>query len=89
MSQSTVLTYAVAFGSKLGDNLLAIKRKHPIFHDKPLIDYQIVLLFLPPILLGSNLGATFSPILPNIFLQLLMFTFILVSLYKTLVKVSH
>lgn len=83
------MTYAVALGSKVGDNLLAIRRKHPVFHDKPLIDYTIVLIFLPPVLLGSSIGATFSSILPNIFLQFLMFTFISISLYKTMIKVLH
>lgn len=39
MSESTILTYAVLFGSKISDNLLAIRRKHPVFKDKPLIDY--------------------------------------------------
>lgn len=68
MSESTVLTYAVALGSKLADNLLAIKRKHPVFHDRPLIDYTVILLFLPPVLLGSSIGAIFSSIVPNIFL---------------------
>jgi len=66
MTESTSLTYAVLFGSKMADNLMAYKRKHPIFKEKPLIDYSITLIFLPSVLLGSVMGAAFSPILPNI-----------------------
>lgn len=68
MKESTAFTYPVLLGSKLADNLMGIKRKHPIFKDKPLIDYSIVLIFLPSVLLGSALGATFSPVLPNLVL---------------------
>lgn len=57
MSQSTVITYAVLFGSKIGDNILAVTRKHPVFKEKPLIDYSIVLIFMPSILLGSVMGS--------------------------------
>lgn len=89
MTESTVITYVVLFASKFGDNILALKRKHPVFKDKPLIDFSIVLIFLPSILLGSVMGAQFSPILPNIILQVSLFIIISIAAYSTLKKIKY
>lgn len=68
MNESTAYTYPVLLASKLADNLVAVWRKHPVFTEKPLIDYRIAMIFLPSVLCGAKLGASFTNSIPNIVL---------------------
>jgi len=61
-------------------------RKHPFYKKKPVIDFNIVMVFLPSLLLGSAIGSSFNPIVPSFILQVIVIVFISVALYLTLKK---
>ena len=47
--------------------IIALKMKHPYYPkvDKPLIDFDVVMILLPGLMLGSKLGAMLSPMFPS------------------------
>lgn len=51
---------------------------------KPLIDYKIVLLSLPTIMVGSIFGVIFNKFLPQAVISILLYYFIIQSLTKTI-----
>lgn len=89
MKESTSYTYPILLASKIADNIVAIWRKHPVFTEKPLIDYKIAMIFLPSVLCGAKLGASFSNSTPNIVLQILLIFFVTKSFIKTAQKVNE
>ncbi|KRX07296.1 hypothetical protein PPERSA_06911 [Pseudocohnilembus persalinus] len=88
MNESTAYTYPVLLASKLADNLVAVWRKHPVFSEKPLIDYRIAMIFLPSVLCGAKLGASFTNSIPNIVLQIILIFFVTMSFITTIKKVK-
>ncbi|KAL4466079.1 hypothetical protein ABPG74_004316 [Tetrahymena malaccensis] len=78
---ATFISYCVLFGSCLANSTLLIFKKHP-FQDKPIIDYNIVLMINPMVLLGTNIGIFLNILLPEIAAGILFICFlILVSPY--------
>lgn len=62
---ATFISYCILFGSCLANSTLLIFKKHP-FKDKPLIDYNIVLIINPMVLLGTNIGIFLNVLLPEV-----------------------
>ena len=50
---------------------------------KPLIDYNIVLMMVPNVVLGINIGVIFNFMLPNLVLVILFTIFITIVFIKT------
>ncbi|KRX07294.1 hypothetical protein PPERSA_06909 [Pseudocohnilembus persalinus] len=89
MKQATAFTYPVLFASKIADNIIAVTRKHPIFKGRPLIDYNVVLIFLPGTLLGSFIGAGIFSLIPYFALQIIQILFVGAACVLTSIKVKH
>ncbi|KAL4485787.1 hypothetical protein ABPG72_012327 [Tetrahymena utriculariae] len=78
---ATFISYCILFGSCLANSTLLIFKKHPL-QNKPIIDYNIVLMINPMVLLGTNIGIFLNILLPEIVAGLLFICFlILVSPY--------
>ena len=66
------------FGCNLINFFLLIPQRNPE-EDKPLIDYQIALVLLPTVILGTDLGSTLNLYIPDLYLLLV---FILLSICR-------
>ncbi|KAL4485789.1 hypothetical protein ABPG72_012329 [Tetrahymena utriculariae] len=78
---ATFISYCLLFGSCLANSALLIFKKHPL-QDKPIIDYNIVLIINPMVLLGTNIGIFLNILLPEIAAGILFICFlILISPY--------
>ncbi|EAR87541.1 sulfite exporter TauE/SafE (macronuclear) [Tetrahymena thermophila SB210] len=78
---ATFISYCILFGSCLANSTLLIFKKHPLL-DKPIIDYNIVLMINPMVLLGTNIGIFLNILLPEIAAGILFICFlILISPY--------
>ena len=61
---SSGLVYNLIFGGCLGNYINIVRRRNPKT-GKPLIDYDLILLCLPPMLLGSSIGGLLGRIVPQ------------------------
>ncbi|KAL4466077.1 hypothetical protein ABPG74_004314 [Tetrahymena malaccensis] len=73
---ATFISYCILFGSCLANSTLLIFKKHPL-QDKPIIDYNIVLMINPMVLLGTNIGIFLNILLPEIAAGILFICFLL------------
>jgi hypothetical protein len=54
--ESTIITYPILLGGGVANIGVLLFLKNPWLHKKPLIDYDICLILLPNVLLGTSLG---------------------------------
>lgn len=87
MTESTAYTFPCLLAAKLADSFLLLIKKHPVLKEKPLVDVNIILIFLPSIFLGGAIGVTFNPIVPSLSLSIIIILFITASLILTSKKV--
>ena len=66
------LSHATIAAGSLAAIILALPKKHPLHPSRPLIDFQIVLLMMPSLLLGTMLGVFFHVMSPDWLLLLLL-----------------
>ena len=74
--EATFISYCILFGSCLANSTILMFRRHPI-KDRPLIDYTIVLILNPMVLLGTNIGIFLNVLLPEIAAGSLFILFLL------------
>lgn len=85
LKESIPISITCVMGVLLGRYLMTIKEKHPR-RDKPLINYEVCLIFSPSITVGSVFGVLVNRIAPS-WLILVLVLVVLGSLgYKTLRK---
>ena len=63
--QAIALSNGIILCNGLVKTIVGICRKHPTIKSKTLIDYNIVLILMPTILLGSFIGAIIGEMMPN------------------------
>ena len=73
------------FGVAIGSYLVIMRTRHPKA-DRPLIDYDFVMLIEPTILLGSLVGVYFNVMFPTYVIVLLLGLMLSLSAYKTMKK---
>lgn len=59
------------------------KYEHP---EHKFVDYNIVIIFIPTLLLGTKFGTILNKISPNLFLNILLILSLAFSSYKTYLK---
>ncbi|KRX04407.1 hypothetical protein PPERSA_00719 [Pseudocohnilembus persalinus] len=89
MDQAIPFTYPVLLGSKIADNIFLFMKKHPIFKEYPLINYNVVMIFLPATLLGSYIGTGFAPVIPYIIQSIIQVIFLITASFMTSIKVRQ
>ncbi|KAL4426426.1 hypothetical protein ABPG74_004443 [Tetrahymena malaccensis] len=79
--KSIALVFITIFSASLGNLMSFMKQKHK--DGGPVIDYKIVVLSLPTIMVGSIYGVALNKFIPQIVLAFALAFFILQSLTKT------
>jgi len=82
--EATFISYCILFGSCLANSIILMFKRHPT-KDRPLIDYTIVLILNPMVLLGTNIGIFLNILLPEIAAGILFIVFLFIIspyLYK-------
>lgn len=88
LTQSTSHNFPFLLGAKLADVILNIRKPHPVLKNTLLINFNIILIFFPSILMGSAIGSMFNPVLPSLSISILIVIFISFSFVKTMKKVK-
>jgi uncharacterized membrane protein YfcA len=82
------LSNITVFGGAVANTLLNIKKRHPQA-DRPLIDWDIIVLMEPLTVAGAIVGANLNKLLPEVILVVLLDFLLLVTAYKTLHDAHH
>ena len=64
--------------------VMTYKNRNP-YRDSPEIEYNIAVIFLPAMFLGSIIGLILSYIIPTIIVSILLIIVLLISTYRTLI----
>ena len=80
--QAIALSNGLIFANGTTKSIISMFRSHPTIKDRTVIDYNIILIFMPAMILGAFLGSLLGQMAPNIF-QLLLLN---VVLFLTIVK---
>ena len=65
IKESTGLSQAVIASSGIGVALFSLTNSHPHFPSKPLVDFNLVLILTPALLLGISFGVLVNAVSPN------------------------
>ncbi|KAL4512562.1 hypothetical protein ABPG72_020399 [Tetrahymena utriculariae] len=81
VKEATFLSYPILLGGVLSNVILLIFQRHPK-KDKPIIDFDLALILVPTILLGTVLGVLMNIIISEIILSSVFIVFLfIVCLY--------
>ena len=81
--QAIALSNGIILCNGLVKTIVGICRKHPTIKSKTLIDYNIVILLMPTILLGSFIGAILGEMMPNQLQLTLLATIMIYTIFKS------
>lgn len=84
--RAVALSNGLVFFIGLTKTLIGLTKTHPLISGKTMIDYNIILIFISSMLLGSFLGSLFSQIIPNSIQILFLLIIILFAALTTFVK---
>jgi uncharacterized membrane protein YfcA len=87
-SKSTMIMYALILGGSIGTFLNAFWRKNPKT-GKPVIDYDVIRVIMPLVLLGVNIGVVIKIAAPQIVIILGLLILEVTTVRKLLVKVKE
>mmetsp|Transcript_10742 Transcript_10742/g.23824 ORF Transcript_10742/g.23824 Transcript_10742/m.23824 type:complete len:563 (+) Transcript_10742:112-1800(+) len=79
------LSNVTVFGGAIGNTLRNSRKRHPTA-DRPLIDWDLMLVMEPPTLAGALIGANLNKMLPETVLAVLLVLLLSVTAYGTLKK---
>lgn len=63
---------------------MTYKNRNP-HRDAPEIDYNVAVIFLPSMFLGTNIGLILSYVMPNIIASIILLVTLLYSVYRTFI----
>lgn len=86
--KSTMIMYALILGGSFGAFLNAFWRKNPKT-GKPVIDYDVIMVIIPLVLLGVNIGVVIKIAAPQIVIILGLFIIEVNTVRKLIVKVKE
>jgi uncharacterized membrane protein YfcA len=79
------LSNITIFGGALANNLLNAKKRHP-FADRPLIDWDLILVMEPLTIGGALMGAFLNKLLPETLLVTMLIILLTFTAYNTIKK---
>lgn len=79
------LSNITVFGGALANMLLNFKKRHPLA-DRPLIDWDLILVMEPLTIAGALMGAFLNKLLPELFLTVMLVLLLSFTAYTTLKK---
>jgi uncharacterized membrane protein YfcA len=83
--QAIPLSNVTVFGGALANTLYNIKRRHPNAN-RPLIDWDLIVVMEPPTLGGALIGANLNKIMPETIIVILLVLLLAFTSYGTLSK---
>jgi uncharacterized membrane protein YfcA len=79
------LSNVTILGGGIGNNIFNLKKRHPL-KDRPLIDYDTVVMLEPLTIFGAVLGSFLNKILPDFILIMLLAASLGLTAYRTMGK---
>jgi len=79
------LSNVTVFGGAVANVFLNSKKRHPLV-DRPLVDWDLILVMEPLTIAGALIGAFLNKILPDIFLVVMLVALLSFTAYNTLKK---
>jgi uncharacterized membrane protein YfcA len=79
------LSNVTVFGGSVANTLLNIRKRHPLA-DRPLIDWDLILVMEPLTIAGALAGAFLNKVLPELLLTVLLVLLLSFTAYTTLTK---
>ena len=79
------LSNVTVFGGAVANTILNVRKRHPLA-DRPLIDWNIIMIMEPFTILGSLLGANLNKLLPEKVIVILLVILLSLTACKTLRK---
>ena len=83
VNEASVLSHVAVFGAAVAQNLFNLPRRHPLQPRRPLVEFELPLLLLPPQLCGNALGITLRPVFGSTMLEAVATVVLLAVLVKT------
>ncbi|KAK9861032.1 hypothetical protein WJX84_006798 [Apatococcus fuscideae] len=80
----TALSHTVVSVSAVGSSLYGMLQPSPTHPDRPLLNFDLALTFIPPLLFGVSVGVAFNSFVPE-WLQVLLLVFLLGFVIKNIV----
>lgn len=80
------LASITVFGGAIANNILNVKKCHPLFPQRPAIDWDLMLLLVPTMIAGAVVGAVLNKLFPDILLAVLMLLLLSITAKETLGK---
>lgn len=84
--EASILSICCVLGNYTSQVLINWSRHHPLIKQRPLIYWDAILILLPPILGGSNIGVILNKVLPETILDIVAMVVLLYAIYKTTFK---
>mmetsp|Transcript_32347 Transcript_32347/g.77313 ORF Transcript_32347/g.77313 Transcript_32347/m.77313 type:complete len:614 (+) Transcript_32347:232-2073(+) len=79
------LSNVTVFGGSIANTLLNWRKRHPVA-DRPLIDWDLIVVMEPPTLLGALIGANLNKLLPETAIAILLVVLLVYTSFNTLKK---
>ena len=86
VKQAIALTAVTVLGGAVANNLLNMKKRHPLHPSRPCIDWDLLLLLEPMTMAGAMAGAIMNQFLPGIVVIVMLLLILSLTAYKTLTK---
>lgn len=80
------LASITVFGGAIANNVLNVNKCHPLFPQRPAIDWDLMVLLVPAMIAGAMVGAVLNKIFPDLLLAVLMLLMLTITAKETLVK---
>ncbi|KAL3816918.1 hypothetical protein ACHAXA_009113 [Cyclostephanos tholiformis] len=79
------LSNVTVLGGAIANTLLSVKKRHPLV-DRPLVDWDLILVMEPLTIAGALMGAFLNKLLPEAILVVLLVALLSFTAYETLKK---
>ncbi|KAL3917366.1 MAG: hypothetical protein SGILL_004746 [Bacillariaceae sp.] len=79
------LSNITILGGAIANMILNVQKRHP-FADRPLVDWDLILVMEPLTIAGALLGAFLNKILPEVFLTIMLVALLTFTAYNSLKK---
>eukprot|EP01016_Furgasonia_blochmanni_P002445 TRINITY_DN10956_c0_g5_i1.p1 TRINITY_DN10956_c0_g5~~TRINITY_DN10956_c0_g5_i1.p1 ORF type:complete len:482 (+),score=94.13 TRINITY_DN10956_c0_g5_i1:118-1563(+) len=80
--QAIIISYTIVFGGSIGNVIVSLSKRDPMTN-LPYINYDIALLCLPMLLMGTIVGVWLSRVIPELFILIILCSLLVYTFNKT------
>ncbi|SPQ98102.1 unnamed protein product (mitochondrion) [Plasmodiophora brassicae] len=84
--QAIPISQSIIFGGSLVNMAFNIGRTHPIVHERPLIDYSVIVMFTPMLLAGTSVGVILNIVFPTWIIVVILLITLGYTTFRTTMK---